>query len=129
MESTRLSVRGDKTIDLVIGRWWVHWAVINGADDVAEEVARSLSKPISADHLAQKVAPGLRVAIVVDDSVANSLEDSAGCAGRIGPCWVERNCLTVVPALGVHRAMDDAEITQRLGENLIPGLSWGKSRM
>ena len=132
MENTRVSVPwGDKTIDLRLPDDWrvvgtLEPSSIKPVSSVADEVARSLSDPVGAERLENTVKPGMRVAIVVDDSsrptpIRMILPVLLAELARAG---LERDCLTVVPALGVHRGMDEAEMAQRLGENLMPGLNW-----
>jgi nickel-dependent lactate racemase len=97
-----------------------------GVVDTVAEVARSLRRPIGSRPLREIVEPGWQVAVVIDDAsrptpvklllpaVVRELE-----AGG-----VQREHITVVTALGVHRPMTEAEVVQRVGSLAAQGLRW-----
>lgn len=101
-------------------------AALPGVADAAQEAARSLQNPIDCARLAELARPGMKIALVMDD-------DSRPTPVRlIFPAVVEElqqagvalDQLTVVPALGVHRAMTEEEVARRLGEQWMGQLRW-----
>jgi nickel-dependent lactate racemase len=85
--------------------------------DPAAEAARSLAEPIGSARLGDRVHPGMKVAVVIDDGsrptpvhviyphVLEELHRGGVVDGDI----------TIVPAIGLHRGMPEEEIRQRLG--------------
>jgi lactate racemase len=85
--------------------------------DVAAEVRCSLDQPIGSPRLRDLVKPGIRVAIVMDDGsrptpVAKILPV---VLAELEAAGVSREQVTLVPAIGLHRAMSEAEAEQRAG--------------
>ena len=95
-------------------------------DDVRAAVATALRAPIGAGRLADLVAPGARVAIVVDDdsrptpvaAMLPAVLDELQCGG------VGRDAVTVVTALGLHRAMTAEEVRARIGSEVFQAVSF-----
>jgi nickel-dependent lactate racemase len=89
-------------------------------DSVGEEVLRALRQPIGMAGLESLVRPGFRVAIVIDDSSRPTpVKDILPfLLSQLELAGVGRSQLTVVPALGVHRPMEEAEIASRIGGDL-----------
>ncbi len=89
-------------------------------DDVGAAVRSALRSPIGARPLADLAKPGARVAVVIDDdsrptpvaemlpTVLSELEE-----GGVGP-----EAVTVVTALGLHRAMTPEEVRARVGADV-----------
>jgi nickel-dependent lactate racemase len=85
--------------------------------DTPAEAMRSLKEPIGAPRLVEQIKPGMKIALVMDDSsrptpvkqIYPALMDELHRAG------VKDEDLTVVPAIGLHRPMPEDEIRQRLG--------------
>lgn len=101
-------------------------AALAGVADPIAEVRRSLAEPIGAPRLSQLAQPGARVALVVDDSsrpTPVSLIAPAVIA-ELEAAGVRRADITVIPALGLHRAMTEAELAERLGPETFAGLQW-----
>ena len=94
--------------------------------DEQEEVRRSLAAPIGMPGLAELAAPSMKVAVVVDD------DSRPTPMARIFPLvldelerkGIRREHVTVIPALGVHRPMTEAEIARRVGEAAFAGMRW-----
>jgi lactate racemase len=97
-----------------------------GVPDAAAEVRRSLQEPIGSPRLRALVSAARRIALVVDDAsrptpvslilpaVLRELEQGRVCADQV----------TVIPALGLHRPMNQDEMASRLGLAVLAGLSW-----
>ncbi len=101
-------------------------AALPGVPDPMAEVQRSLAAPIGAPRLSQLARPGARVALVVDDGsrpTPVSLIAPAVIA-ELEAAGVRREDITVVPALGLHRPMTEAELAERLGSEAFAGLQW-----
>ncbi|HZU85899.1 MAG TPA: nickel-dependent lactate racemase [Anaerolineaceae bacterium] len=100
-------------------------APIEAVADPALEVARSLSEPVGMPRLSELARAGMRVVIVMDDGsrptpVGKLLPAVLYELARGG---VTMENVTVVPALGLHRGMSEAEVAERLGRSL-EGMRW-----
>jgi nickel-dependent lactate racemase len=96
--------------------------------DLCAEVRCALAQPIGLPPLRKMMEAfrGGKVALVVDDGsrptpvaqilplVLKELEDAG----------VQRSQITLVPAIGLHRAMTGEEIEQRVGRACLEGLHW-----
>ena len=94
-----------------------------GVPDARAETARSLAEPTGSAKLSERVKPGTRVALVIDDGsrptpVAKLLPPVLDELRRGG---VKLEDVTVIPAVGVHRGMTSGEVAQRTG---MEGLKW-----
>ncbi len=101
-------------------------SAIPGVADAPAEVERGLQVPIGLPRLSQLARSKARVALVIDDDsrptpVALLLPAVLAELERAG---VELGQVTVVPALGVHRAMTEEELARRLGPGRLPPLRW-----
>ena len=96
--------------------------------DLTAEVRCALQQPIGLPPLSKIVAsyPDSPIALVVDDGsrptpvakilplVLQELEDAG----------VQRSRITLIPAIGLHRAMTGDEIAQRVGRECLEGVHW-----
>ena len=87
------------------------------AEDTGAETRRSLREPIGCPRLADLYRPGVKVALVIDDDsrptpVARLLPAVLEELKQSGLRWAD---LTLVPAIGQHRAMAPEEIARRIG--------------
>ena len=85
-----------------------------------------MQEPIGCGKLGDMVTPGWKIAVVIDDisrptpvpvifpQVLNELL-SAG---------IQREGITIVPALGLHRGMEPDEILKRCGLDAFDGIRW-----
>ena len=94
--------------------------------DPAQETERSLLAPIGLPRLSELARPSMKVALVIDDDsrptpVTLILPAVLAELQRAG---VAPNQVTVIPALGVHRAMSEPEIRRRVGEQPFSSLRW-----
>lgn len=122
---------GSEQITLKLPENWRIAGVLEPArippiQDTEDGVRRSLAAPVGLpklEEMARQVGLDQRVAIVMDDGsrptpVARILP---GVLAELERGGVERTRVTIVPALGVHRSMEAAEIEQRAGTT---GLQW-----
>ncbi len=122
---------GSEQITLKLPETWriagiLEPAVIPPIPDPGDGVRKALAAPVGLprlEEMARQVGLNRRVAIVMDDGsrptpVARILPSVLAELERGG---IERTRVTLVPALGVHRAMEAAEIEQRAG---LTGLQW-----
>ncbi len=85
--------------------------------DPQGEVLRALAEPIGVPRLAELAHPGMRVAIVIDDgsrptpvaSILPAVVEELEFAG------VARTAMALIPALGLHRPMEQGELIERAG--------------
>ncbi len=85
--------------------------------DAGVEAARSLNSPIGSDKLGDRVKPGMKVALVMDDgsrpTPVRVVYPHVMAELRRG--GVAEADITVVPAIGLHRGMTEDEVRGRLG--------------
>jgi len=94
--------------------------------DVAMEVRRALAEPIGMQPLAELARNARRIALVVDDAsrptpVAQLLP---GVLSELERGGASRERMVIVTALGVHRPMTRAELSERVGPGLLDTLKW-----
>ncbi|MBC7259261.1 MAG: nickel-dependent lactate racemase [Chloroflexi bacterium] len=96
------------------------------APDAAEETRRSLQQPFGSPRLRELAHAGMKVALVVDDgSRPTPAAVLVGAAlAELQAAGVARGDITLVPALGVHRPMTEAELAARVGPDNFAGLRW-----
>ncbi len=90
------------------------------AADPRAEVLQALAQPAGTPPLGNLARPGMKVAIVIDDGsrptpvgqILPPVMEALEAAG------VRRREMALVPALGLHRPMTQAEIAQRTGMEL-----------
>ncbi len=101
-------------------------ASIEPVADVRLEVERSLANPVGMSRLMDLARPDMRVAIVVDDSSRPTpiKQIFPLVMAELLQAGLQLDCITVVPALGVHRGMQESELAERVGNEWIPRLSW-----
>jgi len=94
--------------------------------DTQGEVRRALAAPVGSPTLSQMVNPGGKVVVVIDDisrptPVPVIFPEVYRELIRAG---IKAEHITVVPALGVHRGMEEEEIRKRLGIAEWDGIRW-----
>lgn len=89
--------------------------------DPVAEITRAVSQPLGMPRLNELARPENKVVIVMDDlSRPTPVESVLPVVLReLEQAGIPRQAVTLVPALGLHRAMEAAEIEKRTG---IPGL-------
>jgi len=122
---------GEQPITLDLPQRWNLMGVMSpaplpGVPDAGAEAQRSLQEPIGGARLSERVRPGQKIALVVDDGsrptpVSKILPAVLAELERGG---AQRDQITLVPALGLHRGMTGAELAQRVGAELLAGLRW-----
>lgn len=122
---------GTGTIQLGIPDNWRVKGILEPAsvppvNDPQGEVNRAMQEPIGCGRLGDMVTPGWKIAVVIDDisrptpvpiifpQILNELL-SAG---------IQREGITIVPALGLHRGMEPDEILKRCGLGAFDGIRW-----
>ncbi len=121
---------GSDAIDLSLPDSWritgrLTPAALPGAFDACQETEAALQNPIGMPRLCELAQPGMKVALVVEDNnrpapIAKLMPAVMAELARGG---VSPQQITVVPALGLHRLMPDAEVAQRLGEDIFAGMA------
>lgn len=97
-----------------------------GVPDAAAEAARSLQSPIGSTRLSELAGRDQKIALVIDDGSRPTPQSAIlpAVVAELECCGVRREQITVVPAVGVHRAMSEDEIAQRIGPELFAGMRW-----
>jgi nickel-dependent lactate racemase len=117
---------GRETIDLSLPDGWqisgtMVPAALPGVADPRLETERALQNPIGMERLCELARPGIKIALVIDDSsrptpVALILPAVLAELERSG---VRGEQITVVPAVGLHHPMPERQVAERMGP-----LSW-----
>ena len=111
---------GDGTIPVDLPDCTVTVAEPPGAEpvDAAEAAERALDSPLGPP-LAARTTPDQDVAIVVTDVTRATPDDVllAALLDRLAAAGVDRDQVTVVIGLGLHRPMSEEEIATALGEH------------
>jgi nickel-dependent lactate racemase len=100
------------------------------ADDEATVVYNALHRPIAADPLAGRKLAGKKIVIIVDDNTRPTpvarffhlVLESLVSAGA------EPGNMLIIPALGIHTPMSEAEIAEKIGAANLAGLAWENHR-
>jgi len=104
-----------------------HWKIIGNYEpaslppvaDPAAQVKRSLQQPIGSARLAERLRPGMKITVVIDDisrptpvSLIYHLVFE-----EIHQAGISAESITILPAIGLHRGMTEQEIRERAGIN------------
>lgn len=113
---------GDEKISLSLPDTWRTAGVMipnsrEGLSDLVTEIARAMAEPIGMDRLQSLITPQTRIALVIDD------DSRPTPVGLIMPAVVDEIVraggglaqVTLVAALGLHRAMTNEELARRVG--------------
>jgi nickel-dependent lactate racemase len=113
---------GKETISLALPENWkikgtYEPTTLPPVSDPTQEVLRSLKNPIGSQQLPERINADMKVAVVIDDisrptPVHFIYPQLLAELKRVG---IKEEEITIVPAIGLHREMDEGEIRQRLG--------------
>ena len=122
---------GDDSVRISLPPEWTLLSVVapsglRPAADPAAEVARGLASPIGCPRLGTLCRPGARVALVIDDASRPTPQALIlpAVLSELEAAGIRREAVTVVPALGVHRPMEENELARRVGAAAWRGLRW-----
>jgi nickel-dependent lactate racemase len=81
------------------------------------EIYRALSQPVEMPRIADLVRPEMKIVVVIDDISRPTPVRKVFPAvmSELNRAGIPREAVTVIPALGLHRPMEAAEIAQRTG--------------
>ena len=101
-------------------------ANLEGVANTAQETQRSLQQPVGSARISELAKPGQKIVLVIDDGsrptpVARILP-VVMAELKLGGVRLEQ--IMLVPALGVHRAMEEREIAGRIGPEWLPALRY-----
>ncbi len=113
---------GKETLDLNLPEGWqvdgiMEPAATQAVSDTSAEVRKALSAPVQSTRLMEQVQAGMRIVLVVDDGSRPTpvpqilpvvIEELLAGGARLED-------ITLVAALGVHRAMEESELQLRIG--------------
>jgi nickel-dependent lactate racemase len=121
---------GRETIDLSLPDGWhvagtMKPAALSGAADPLLATQAALQNPVGLPRLCELARPGIKVALVIDDisrpTPVSLIFPAVLAELESGGVTLEQ--ITVVPALGLHRPLSEAEVYTRLGPSAAnPGL-------
>lgn len=101
-------------------------AALAGVSDARQEVERSLQAPYETSRLVDLARGGKKIVIVMDDgsrpTPVSLILPAVLAELQHGSISMEQ--ITVIPALGVHRAMTEEEIGRRIGGEWIKQARW-----
>ena len=101
-------------------------AALDGVADPFAEVTESLQFPTGSVRLSEMVKPGMKIVLVIDDgsrpTPVQKLLPAVFAELQKGGAKLSQ--VTVVPAYGVHRPMDDAEVAARMGGEWFEQVRW-----
>lgn len=101
-------------------------AALDGVADPFAEVTESLQSPTGSIRLSEMVKPGMKIVLVIDDGSRPTPVQKLLPAvfAELQKGGAELGQVTVVPAYGVHRPMDDAEVAARMGKEWFNQVRW-----
>jgi nickel-dependent lactate racemase len=95
-------------------------------EDTQKEISRALAEPVGMDRLEDWVKPGQKIVVVIDDisrpTPVNIIFPIL--FANLKKAGVNAEQITLIPALGVHRGMDESEIIKRIGMETLQGMKW-----
>lgn len=108
----------------VMGRY--EPAAIPLKENVRKEIEQALSNPIEMDRIGGLVRPGMRIAIVIDDGSRPTpiAQVIPPVIDELTQSGVSLEMITVVPAIGVHRGMEEKEFFTRIGNEYSGSIRW-----
>lgn len=95
-------------------------------DDTRKEISRSLTEPVGMARIEEWIKPGQKIAVVIDDiSRPTPVHEIFPILfSQLQKIGVEGEQITIIPALGVHRGMEESEILKRTGLERLQGIKW-----
>ncbi len=132
MENSTLNLPwGQEEISLKLPAQWrllgrMAPSALAGVADPQRETRRSLQTPFDSPLLSKLAGPGQKIALVIDDGSRPTPVEQIlpAVLEEIRASGASLDQITVVPALGVHRPMSEAEIAQRIGARWMNELHW-----
>lgn len=132
MTATTITVPwGESELEITLPAGWRVLGVFSPrglppVSDVDDELRRALSQPIGMPPLREAAAGKQRVTIVVDD--LSRPTPAARFLPRIldelQTAGVPLDGITLIPALGVHRAMSQQEMAGKVGAEVLERVQW-----
>ncbi len=94
--------------------------------DVKEEVVKALAEPVDSEKIEEIVKPGQKIVVVIDDisrptPVREIFPVLFSTLQKVG---ITPEDITIIPALGVHRGMEEPEIIKRIGMENLKGMRY-----
>jgi nickel-dependent lactate racemase len=112
----------NETLDLTLPVNWdlsgrLEPSALASVSDTAVETRRRLNAPIGLPRLAEMARGKTRVTVVVDDASRPTpvRQMLPMVLAELHAAGITSNQISLAPALGVHRAMTSAEVTERTG--------------
>ena len=122
---------GKETLNLTIPSEWhltgrFEPGTSSPAVDVAVEVKKALNGPVMAPALRASIKPGMRITVIIDDGSRPTPVSTIFpvVLEEILSAGVTLADITVIPALGVHRSMNEEEVRHRLGGKVPNEITW-----
>ncbi len=117
---------GKETISVAIPSNWNIKGILEPTSlppvtDPREETKRALASPVGSATLAQLASLGGKVVVVIDDISRPTPVPVIfpEVYRELIQAGIRPENVTVVPALGVHRGMEEKELLQRLGIDIL----------
>jgi len=116
---------GNESISLSLPQKWEVRGILEPSSllpcpDAKAEILRALAEPIGARRISNLARAGMKVTIVIDDGSRPTpiSQMLPVVVAELEAAGVGRAQMALVPALGLHRPMAEAEIAERGGMNL-----------
>ncbi len=116
---------GNELVSIALPEKWQVLGILEPSSippcaDPRAEVLRAVAEPIGAPRISGLARPGMKVALVIDDSSRPTPVNQIlpEVVAQLEAAGVTRPQMALVPALGLHRPMLRAEVAQRAAMDL-----------
>lgn len=94
--------------------------------DVKEELVKALAEPVDSEKIEEIVKSGQKIAVVIDDISRPTpvYEIFPVLFSTLQKVGITPENITIIPALGVHRGMEESEIIKRIGMENLKGMRY-----
>lgn len=122
---------GNETCTLTLPSDWVIEGIyepsaLSPVPNPRAEIERGLADAIGSQRMQEIARPDMKIALVIDDAsrptpVNTILPAIFAELARVG---IGKEQVTLVPAVGLHRGMEETEVRERVGADIFEGMKW-----
>jgi nickel-dependent lactate racemase len=116
---------GSQTLEIDFPNLWLGQIAtpepVTPVADVGKTVQEALNQPIGSPQLPQIIEPGQKVSIIIDDFTRKTpvAQILPFLLEELRSSGVKQKDVSIVVALGTHRAMNDVELIDKIGEEIV----------